>query len=172
MSATRSSLRDEFIDQVELPEYNRDWHDRMKELIKLVFIAEYVLGAGGLSRVTGTMWNEVDAMIQRQYDYLTWFMVDIVNKGLSEAQIMARARLYMRAATAAFERGQSYGLNLPQVPGDGQTECGVNCRCALSIEEDEKEFRVRWALDPACKHCRDCPELAATWNPLRIPKST
>ena len=113
-------------------------------------------------------------MLRKQYSFLAKFAQDIKDGKLSPKQISARARLYIRSATAAFERGQlsAHGISssLLQLPGDGQTECGVNCRCHLSITEDEHSWYVRWILDPDCKHCSDCPELARTWNPLVIKK--
>jgi hypothetical protein len=90
---------------------------------------------------------------------------------MSEAQIGARAGLYVNSATQAYEKGRTaaYGLRLEQHPGDGQTPCLASCKCSLEIEETDAEWRVWWRLSSS-EHCSGCKDQAAAWNPLVVSK--
>lgn len=178
--ATVVGLRDAFIDKqmaavdqiVGLPP---DQFERaMRRVIKDTHIAEGLLGIGGRKNATQSFWGKLGRAIRTQYDFLRRFANEISKGRLSAKQIAFRARLYIRAATASFERGQLTAHDiqayLPIIPGDGQTECSVNCRCTWQIRETKTEFILSWVLDPGCQHCRDCPELAREYAALRIAK--
>lgn len=151
-----------------------EWERAMRQVVKDTYIAETLAAIGGRKMATPAIWGRVGYMIKEQYRYLSNFVNDILKKNLTPGQIATRARMYIRSATAAYEKGRlvAYGIMaaLPQVPGDGQTECKVNCRCSLSIRETKSEWQIRWLLDPSCEHCRDCPRLSREWSPLVIVK--
>jgi hypothetical protein len=148
------------------------WLEAMREQLKQVYIDQYCLGRGGRNAMTPSDWGRVGNMLREQYKYLNDFAADIVAGKLSEAQIAARARLYMASSRQAFEKGKTYGAGIPPLPAypaDGSTACKSNCACYWSIEEFPNEYRCVWTLT-AAEHCPDCLERASKWAPYRIPK--
>jgi hypothetical protein len=78
--------------------------------------------------------------------------------------------MYPRSAREARERAnaRAWGVpKLPAYPGDGQSECLVNCRCFWSIKETRDGWEATWALTPA-EHCATCVENSQKWNPLVV----
>ncbi len=130
-------LRDQFIERqkeqtteiaTRLTEGRTDingWLTDMREAVKDSFVNEYILAHGGRNTMTPADWGRVGAMVKEQYGYLQHFAED-VQQGMSEAQIANRSKMYIDAATQAFERGkaETMGLpRLPQYPADGNTQC-------------------------------------------------
>ncbi len=102
-----------------------DWNDLMRQEIKDEYIRQYLLGRGGREQMTAQDWGSIGGMIGDQYRFLDGFFANVATGELTEAQIAARARMYINSAREGFERGQAraYGLSLPQYPGDGRTVC-------------------------------------------------
>jgi len=97
--------------------------------------------------------------------------VDAIKKGeQSDAQIRNRTEMYTRAIERVYENGQARAFGdlydeLPQKPRDGQTACGLGCKCYLELVPEYKggkliAVNVYWRLRPA-EHCKDCLRLAA-----------
>jgi len=150
----------------------QEWTLEMRRQIKDAYVNQYMLARGGRHNMTQADWGRVGGMIRGQYRYLNDFARDIDAQKLSEAQVRARARMYINGSTRAFERAKSDSLGLPdlgQYPGDGQTICRTNCQCHLEYEETETEWRVTWVLGEA-EHCPDCVTLSEQWAPRVIPK--
>ncbi len=174
------ALRDAFIqaakaraeklaEQVEQP----GWVEEVRELIKELYIDLYCLGRGGRNAMTFADWGRIGAMLQEQYRYLNQFAADIVAGKLSLAQIKARLQLYISSAIQAFEKGKAYGMGLPTLPaypGDGTSECLVNCRCSWFITAQPMEWQCTWMLGIAEEHCPTCLKRSQEWNPYRIPR--
>lgn len=156
-----------------------DWQGQMREEVKRVYIAEYVAGRGGLQQMTPRDWGIIGRALRDQYHYLDNFAAEVAAGELSPAQIKARARMYIEASHAAFERAtaEAWGMpRLPAYPSDGQTTCLTNCRCDwINIREVRNSdgtlhgWEATWKLDDRAEHCADCPANAALWNPLFIP---
>jgi hypothetical protein len=121
-----------------------------------------------------TLSREDERELQRwgnfQVNRLRKFVAAIKAGSLSDAQVAARARLYAGALNAPYNTGQARALGdirLPQVPGDGKTQCKTNCRCRLRFEvtatpDGKTIVKVFWELDPQGReHCEDCVALAA-----------
>lgn len=180
-------LRDKFLDArkararelaAELAAGDRtllQWERAMREEIRTVYTAQAMLGRGGRKQMTPADWGSVGQSVRQQYTYLRSFAEEVAGGTLSEAQIGARSALYVESGTQAYERARvrAHGLplTLAQHPGDGQTQCGANCRCALEIEETDEVFNVRWVLSGSGETCDDCRLLAGTWNPLVIGRT-
>lgn len=148
------------------------WEKEMREHTKTVFVAEAMLGRGGRNAMGDAAWGQVGRQLRDQYEFLRGFAEDVATGAYSEAQIAARAALYVESASQAYERGRAgaYGVTLPAYPGDGRScEGKANCRCSWSIQEDEHEVRASWLLGGA-QPCETCKGNAATWAPLTIPK--
>ncbi|MCB0039470.1 MAG: hypothetical protein KDI56_02075 [Xanthomonadales bacterium] len=152
------------------------WTLEMRRLIKNSFIAQYAAAVGGTQNMTAADYGRIGAMLSSQntgqYWYLQRFAEAIAEGRLSEAQIRARAALYMGASVQAFERGKaaSFGdLRLPALPGDGSTICLTNCRCEWLISETTTAWYCTWSLG-AAEHCPDCLERAKMWQPYVVLK--
>jgi hypothetical protein len=150
-----------------------DWLVAMREQVKIATLAEYTFGRGGRNALEQSDFGRVGALVKAQYRYLDDFAAQLGAGLLSPQQATARAALYARAATAAHGRGlaAAWGVTLPQVPGDGQTECLTNCRCHLDIVETDTTIEVRWVVDPQAEHCPDCLHLGQSWSPLSLDKT-
>jgi hypothetical protein len=110
-----------------------DWFAAMRQEIKDVYIQEYLLGIGGRGRMTQADWGSVGGMIAEQYRWLNGFYDEILAGNLTEAQIAARARMYINSANEAYER--AFG------------------RLAVKAGMDEES----WNLGPVkTEHCDDC----------------
>ncbi len=89
--------------------------------------------------------------LAEQFKYLGGFVEQL--GGMSEAQVAARAALYLGAVRATY-----YGARFPGLtsyPGDGSTACRTNCRCRL----ESRENGIWWVLGTS-EHCDDCRERA------------
>jgi hypothetical protein len=149
-----------------------DWQRQMKQVIKAEYIAKYTAGRGGIEAMTQSDWGRLGAIIKEQYGYLRGFAQAITDGTLSEAQIKARAAMYVRSGREAFMRAQARALDapdLPAYPGDGTTDCLTNCQCRWIIREYRDRWECTWALGIA-EHCDTCVGRAQEWAPLIIPK--
>lgn len=155
------------------------WQSEMRQAIKDLHVTSLVIARGDASYVTQAEWGRLGRYVRDQYAYLNNYATylrgkaELVAMGQgkfpSEAYIAARAALYGGNANASFWRGVTYGL-LPQVPGDGKTQCLTNCGCHLEIEAGDtpETLHVFWIRNPALENCPDCIQLEAEWNPYVI----
>lgn len=153
-----------------------DWYRLMRQEIKEEVIRQYLLGRGGRAQMAAADWGSCGGMVREQYGWLEGFYDKIKAGELSEAQIRARAAMYVRSGREAFERGKARAFGLPELPaypGDGQTVCLTNCYCNWRIEEvfdEDGNFNgwdCFWELNPA-EHCDDCIENHEKWHPLFV----
>lgn len=103
-----------------------DWQRAMKDVVKHEHIAKYVAGRGGLESMTQADWGRIGGVLGKQYRYLAGFAQEIADGTLSEAQIRARAAMYVRSSRDSFERAKAAAMGAPELPaypGDGTTEC-------------------------------------------------
>lgn len=145
-----------------------EWHNAMVDLLRVGYTAAYMDGRGVTTLTPGAE-RQIARMVAGQVEYLNGFLDQIEADGWSEA-MRSRARSYGRSTRQAAERGGTFGLDLPQVPGDGRTRCLSNCKCNLRIrmlDAEELDADVYWQLGSA-EHCEDCVRLSREWRPLRI----
>jgi hypothetical protein len=142
------------------------WQRRMaKDLIE-THTAAYLAGTGG-GVIRAADKRVLTQVLGDQIDYLNRFADDL-QAGEDEAWTTrneARARLYAGAIKHSFWRGTTKGLDLPAYPGDGTSDCLVNCNCAWEIDGDD----AYWRLGPT-DHCETCRERATTWNPYQLQR--
>jgi hypothetical protein len=154
------------------------WNNGMRQEIKDEYIRQYILGRGGRDQMDASDWGSVGGSIRDQYKFLEGFLAEIEGEQLSEAQIRARAAMYIESAREAFEKGNAKSVGvpvdqLPAVPGDGSTVCLTNCRCRWDyrpIVEDGEVigWNCFWILNPGAEHCTTCQDRAAEWSPFVI----
>lgn len=148
------------------------WREAMRQEIERIYILAYVLGRGGLDRMTAHDWTRLQQVLDQHYQYLDKFAKDI--NGMSEAQAQARAALYAQSAYQAYSVGQEQQIGqgtlvLPAHPGDITTECGSNCRCHWRIEDRPGGgWNCYWEVEPEAESCQDCLERHENWYPLII----
>lgn len=82
---------------------SREFLTVFKQEIKDEYIRQYVAGRGGVGSMTQQDWGKLGSLIKEQYAYANNFATEIA--GLSEAQIVNRAGMYIEAANQAFEAG-------------------------------------------------------------------
>jgi hypothetical protein len=104
--------------------------------IKAEYIRQYLLGIGGLNRMTPADWGSIGGSLAEQYKYLNGFLAEIAAGGLSEGQIAARAAMYINSSREAFERAKA--------------------KCARELEMTEEV----WVINGG-EHCEDCLEFEA-----------
>jgi hypothetical protein len=103
--------------------------------------------------------------MKSQYQYLHRFAEKIASERdtISIDYIKSRAHLYGNAANntlAMVQAGQVLTDKLPWLPGDGSTECLINCKCRWELEIIGKDgvfniVQAVWHLGEA-EHCDDC----------------
>lgn len=153
-----------------------EWHQQMKDAIDRMYAFQAMAGVDGNQADVNT--EAVRSAITDQYTFLDGFADAIeqaIANGTSLGFVPNRAAMYAKSSQAEYWR-QAVGVELPHVPKDGSTACMTNCTCHITTECEFSGGRVvavlaTWHLDPTKDevHCPDCPERAATWNPLRIP---
>jgi hypothetical protein len=148
-----------------------NWTDEMRKALKDNYISQYLLGRGGRNVMNQSDWGRIGGLLSNQYRFLNNFANEIGLGQLTQAQIAARAALYIDSATQAFERAKaaSWSLTLPAYPGDGSTLCMANDRCSWVIVEFDDRIEATWTLSPA-EHCETCLARARDWAPLVIAK--
>lgn len=110
-----------------------DFYSLMAREIKGEYVRQYLLGRGGRAQMTQADWGSIGGMLKEQYNpHLKNFAEQIAQGKLSEAQIRARAQMYVNSAREAFERAQA--------------------RSAKIAGLDE----VKWVLNFTAEHCPDC----------------
>lgn len=154
------------------------WETAMRAELKDLHTSALVISYGGdRSAISYTEWGRLGGHIRVQYQYLHRYAEQVQasavsalqgGKFFSEKYLAWRSQLYGGNARASFYRGLAQGL-LPQVPGDGQTQCRTNCACHLVFEEGDEPglLLVYWQLGEA-EHCDDCVDLSHEWNPYEL----
>lgn len=111
-----------------------DWMGAMQREIKDEYIRQYLSFVGGRQAMTQSDWGRVGGMLTEQYKYLKGFARDIASGNLTEAQINARAQMYINSAREARERAREIAA----------TKAGYD--------------EVYWELNPQLENCPDCVE--------------
>ena len=178
-SDTLQTVRDDFIDSLrdgfsdltmalaDSQKSVQEWLYEMRKRVRDAFSAQYMLPRGGRNGMFQADLDTLTESILLQYGFLQAFAGDIRKGLLSLKQITARSELYVEASTSVYEQGKaaSFGITLPEYPGDGNQICGVRCRCRWVLVNAENAVNAYWTLDPQAKHCRSCLGNAAKWAP-------
>jgi len=148
------------------------WLSAMREEVKQINVQAYAAGRGGKwSDITFSEWGRLGQKMPFQYRKLTELAGQLPGN-FSAAQLNARLNLYANAARQQFEsaiaaeKGVTDDI-LPALPGDGTTQCMINCKCRWAIRKRHNVHICTWRLGRA-EHCRTCLQRAVQWKNLRI----
>lgn len=154
----------------------RRWELEIRDRLKTVYVAEYLLGRGGKNAMTQADYGRIGAMLRDQYQWLRGFAIDVQAGKLSQNQIADRTQKYHESAVQAFERGKaaaySTDLILPAYPADGRTRCRSRCRCRWSIRETKTMWKAYWRINGRAENCADCLRRAQEYNPYTQAKTS
>jgi len=153
------------------------WEGAMARITQAGFLAQSLLGRGGLNAATPADAERWNAQWAAQREYLAAWGQELAAPGGLETVtadgIAARGNLYLAAGNATFEAARAAAMgvpDLPQYPADGSQECLSNCQCSWDIQETEDGWECTWRLEDAAKHCETCQANAEQWSPLFIPR--
>jgi hypothetical protein len=122
-----------------------DWQRRFAQLLKELHLGQYILGRGGAAQVYPADFLTVARTLKDEYRYLDGFARDIAAGKLSEAQLRARARLYLNKTTTSYWQG------------DGAAQ-----------QRATQPMEMRRVLSPV-ENCPDCLTYAsAGWVPVGL----
>lgn len=156
------------------------WEEGMKQLIRELHTSAAAIGKGGWGSMSQSDWGKLGNVLKKQYKFLHNFAQDIAanRDSISLDAILARAKMYGNAArySAALIAAGILAAMLPWLPGDGSTECLVNCKCfwqldVTSSDKDTKTVLAVWHLRPA-EHCDDCVNRNGYTETLVVPSGT
>jgi hypothetical protein len=117
---------------------------QMREEMKREYIRNYLLGAGGRGQMGYDDWGSIGGSLSFQYRKLADFVSEIAEGDLSEAQIRARAEMYLNSARQAFEKAK------------------FKAKEAAGYDE------MRWVVNPAIENCDGCLEFEAMgWQKIK-----
>ena len=149
------------------------FRDATKLIIKDTYIDMYAMGAGGRNNLSHRDWGRIGAMLKEQWKFLRGMFADIAKGKLSVEQIINRLAMYINSANEALWKAltRDLGFELPAYPGDGSTECLVNCKCEWRIDKVPEGYDCYWIIDPEAENCPTCQQRAAEWNPWKWPEA-
>lgn len=150
----------------------QQWETEMQRAVREIQTVQYAFGRGGRNAMTDVDRQILADLIRDQYTYLRGFAQDVAAGTLSEAQIVARAKLYHGSSVRAYEHGKaaSWGVQLPHYPADGSTPCKSACRCRWDIADRGDTIEATWKRS-ASESCSGCVAYASAYAPLVIAKS-
>lgn len=120
----------------------KQWQLSFAGQLKILYLQEASLGAGGWDRLTSADYGRIGGYLRGEYGRLTGFAQDILDENITEAQALARARMY---------------------GGKGRGMFWSTDRRAQRLAGKREERRL---LGEA-RHCSVCPDYAAAgWQPI------
>ena len=121
------------------------WQERMRRELKDVHRTQYIVGRGGVDKMTPRDWGRLGSDLRwQQYRALDNFALEIADGNLSLAQIKARSRIYVNASRKQYRRGKNEsGLGVEDEPffmwQRGSTE--EPCSDCLALDGQVKTLR-------------------------------
>lgn len=143
--------------EIDLVTWQVTMRDELRQLYSLQLIAA---AKGNRELVPLEVWKTAEDLLGGQYKFLRDFAREIAQGNLSEAQIAARAGMYVDSAKQMYWKQLTSKADLPAQPGDGSSECLGNCGCEWA-EEDDGWHWLRGKNDS----CDTCLAREAQWRP-------
>lgn len=156
----------------------RQWERAMERAISTAHTATYIaataqrLGVAPDSplisrqRLSRAERKDIDEAVAQQVAYLKRFVAEL--NGLSEAAILARAKMYGSSITPFYYRQRWGGWVIPDRLLPGRQTCLTNCRCEVEVQDngDGTGTLVR-RLGAGEGSCSECPTLAGEYQITR-----
>ena len=138
-----------------------------------------IMGAGGAERFgqLPVAVRNLQGILADQMPYAEAFLREIAAGLLSDADIANRAALYQGAAVEAYEQANAddFEIDLPYMPGDGDTVCLSNCRCAWNVEtvfeDDDEVTYATWVTENDGNVCDDCAERGREYDHREVRRA-
>ena len=136
----------------------RQFYELMQREVKCAYNACAAMAAGGWDRLTARDWGRNGYLLKTQYGFLRDFAADIAVGKLSEAQAIARARLYADSAYSRYweldrQKQQAAGVTLAswKTMADDRV-----CPSCLELEKKGPQPLASWPLPGSGVHpgCR------------------
>lgn len=83
----------------------RTWQVETANTLKILHSQQYVLGAGGQSKIGKSEYLEIGRELKVQYKYLQNFAYDLTQGNVTEAQFRRRIKMYADASRVSYFRG-------------------------------------------------------------------
>lgn len=157
------------------------WEEAMRAELRQLHSSAAAIAKGGWDNMTSADWGRLGTPLREQYKYLHGFATTIAEQAdtISLKAIQARSRMYGRATgntAALIQAGAVIESLLPWIPGDGSTNCLVNCRCRWDLKvikvdkkSGDKTVKAVWRLSPA-EHCETCIDRNGHIVTIVVPK--
>lgn len=113
------------------------------------------------SRLSRAERKEVQQAIDAQLAYFRRFQGEM--KGMSEAQIAARAQLYAGAVRGTYYQTRWGDWEIPDHLMPGNQQCLTNCRCTIAVQDSGDGTGTLTRTLHAEHHCTECPPLAGDY---------
>jgi hypothetical protein len=85
------------------------WERQTAELLRSLAVYQYALGVGGAKQMDWRDYSLISGQLNLEHQYLRRFSQDILRGDLSEAQILARVKMYYNKTNHFRERGRLEG---------------------------------------------------------------
>jgi hypothetical protein len=141
---------------------------RMRKDLKTFHYAAYLAGSGKKA-LSPEDRRAVEAIVKRQGGYLERFSKELGTRPVTKRDYN-RAYMYSSALSESYSKANTLDYVLPAHPGDGTTDCRVNCKCEWRIvvtNVEKKEAAAYWELGNA-EHCDTCVTRSKEWSPLYV----
>lgn len=125
---------------------SREFLTVFKTEIKDEYIRQYVAGRGGVGSMAQSDWGKLGSMIKEQYKFADGFAAEL--SGLSEAQIVNRAGMYIESANQAFEAGYRKAITTSGNFTEERWMLGDKQHCSGCIENASKGWVAIGELPP------------------------
>ena len=153
------------------------WEREMERIITTQMTAAYIAATAqrlgvtpdsaliSRARLSRAERADIEAAVREQIRYLRRFAE--ARGGMSEAAIMARARMYA-TGVKAFYHAQRWGAwEIPDRLIPGRQSCLGNCKCDISVADNGDGTGVLTrTMGGTENHCSECPPLVGSY-PVR-----
>lgn len=172
------------------------WRARFGELLATYILVGYFAGSanntgpripgatggtrpGAAADLQGEPRAWVGDWLGRQLDYLNNWLDAIKTNYSAGGEYVpgwtARGQMYAASVVAPYWYGETQGLPLPALPGDGSSACGQLDACGWIINWIDRAkgdadcvWKLNYTRVVLTEHCQQCKERAVKWNPLQV----
>lgn len=134
------------------------WQREVERVLARYITASFMAGRGRFTLDESEL-AAVRKWVAAQTGYIDRFAMDMLNDPIDEGEDFPkkwrnRAVMYATSIVQSFYGGETWGIPLPAMPGDGTSQCGQNDKCTWRIVKlsGKGNWDAYWELHPA-EHC-------------------